>query len=632
MMNGQDDTGGGEPWIRLDVEGTGAGECSKVRDVRRLTSSFVLVWVLGCNDAPSGDGTTTDGGTAAETGTSETGMSTSSTGSSSSESTTEQATSSTSEEPVVLEALEVTPIESVARVDLNTPTTWDFVVTGSYSDGSSADLTAQAAWSHSNPMLGAMDGATLEVPGFAVRFAGSTVVSAEVDGLVGEAQLTVAAHALYGEDAELLVVLPYGAPEVQAPLTFTPEVRSLDVFFNVDTTGSMGGPIGDLQSTLVGTVIPGIEAAVPDTHFGVGAFEDFPISPFGANPCATTDDPDQPFELLMPITGNVADVQLGVSGLTLGESPIGCGDDHPESTIEALYQIATGEGLGFPAPTFVASNTNGVGGVEFRAESLPLVVTVTDAWSHDPGNPLCTIETGYDDDRSVFAVAHTRQEAELALVEICARAMTVAVGDFDPVCSGYADGVSFAEATGTVVLPAAWDLAPGGRPPGCAAGECCTGIDGAGVPPDPSGSCPLVYRAPFGGVGLGASAADGVFLSARYGAIDVTSVIDGVTEDIDGVPLPMPITTADFISTVTPLDHGPSPLSGATPPVLTPTAFQSVIPGTSLTFAVSAENDLVPQTDAPRLFTAEIRIRGDGCYDVGAKTVLLLVPPAPLER
>ena len=48
-------------------------------------------------------------------------------------------------------------------------------------------------------------------------------------------------------------------------------VPSLDVFFLMDTTGSMGGEISTLQSSLTGTVIPGIEVAVVGTHVGARA-------------------------------------------------------------------------------------------------------------------------------------------------------------------------------------------------------------------------------------------------------------------------------------------------------------------------------------------------------------------------
>ena len=369
-----------------------------------------------------------------------------------------------------LQYLEVTPPDTIIELDIDTPGSQDFIVTGWYSDGTSAELTDQATFSHSNPMLGTMNMATLEIPAFPDTFIGSTVVTAEVDGFMGNAQVTVAAYRQSGDQTDFFFVLPYNDPggSQEKPLTFSTDIKSMDVFISMDTTGSMGGPIGNLQSTIGGTVIPGIQAGVPNTQFGVGAFEDFPISPFGSNPCFTTGQPDQPFELLQAITDVPADIQAGVQALTQGASPIGCGADYPESAIESLYQIATGDGLAGPAPTFVAPNNAGVGGVEFRDGSMPVVVNITDAPSHDPGNVLCSGGTDYDNNPSVLAEAHTRMETEVALNDICARVVTVAVSDFDT-CGPYADGLYYANSTGALIPPDAWDLAPGGRPPSCAA-------------------------------------------------------------------------------------------------------------------------------------------------------------------
>ncbi|MEX1361505.1 MAG: hypothetical protein AB1Z98_00140 [Nannocystaceae bacterium] len=568
-------------------------------------------------------GTTTVGGTG---GSGETGNET---GADSGD--TESPVDDTTAGDAQLQFLEVTPPDSIIELDLDTPASRDFVVTGWFSDGTSAELTEQAVFTTSNPMLGAMNAATLEIPAFPDTFIGSTLVMAEVDGFFGDAQVTVAAYRQSGDQVDFFFVLPFNDPAgpQEKPLTFSTDVKSMDVFISMDTTGSMGGPIGNLQSTIGGTVIPAIQATVPDTQFGVGAFEDFPISPFGSNPCFTTGQPDQPFELLQAITDVPAAIQAGVQALTQGASPIGCGADYPESAIEALYQIATGDGLAGPAPTNVAPNNAGVGGVEFRDGSMPVIVNITDAPSHDPGFPLCSGGTDYDNNAAVLAVAHTRTETETALADICARVVTVAVNDFDT-CGPYADGLYYANSTGALIPPDAWDLAPGGRPPGCAAGQCCTGLSGAGVAPDGNGVCPLVYRSNFSGTGVGTSMADGVGLLAAYSPFDVTTELEGQPTDIDGVPIPPPNTTADFITAITPLNHGPVPLPGVSPPVITPTGFENVIPNTDVTFTIQAYNDFIPQTPAPQIFEATIRVLADGCSDLDERTVLILVPPEPL--
>jgi hypothetical protein len=531
-----------------------------------------------------------------------------------------------------LRYLAITPGDVVLELDLDTPASLALTVIGVHADGSSVDLTAEATWSCSNPALGAMNGPALELPAFSDTTIGSTVITAEARGFHGDAQVTVAAYRQTGEHADFFFVLPYSDPAgpQHEPLTFGTDVKTMDVFVSMDTTGSMGAPIVNLQTTLAGTVIPGIQASVPNTQFGVGAIEDFPIPPFGGDPCFVSGAPDQPFELLQSITPVLGAAQAAVDELTTADGePIGCGADWPEAHIEALYQIATGEGLMGPGQTSVAAHSAGIGGVGFREGSMPVIVLISDAPSHDPSNALCYGGPDYGDHPGVAAVAHTRQEAEDALAEICARVVTVAVNDFDD-CSPYSDGLALAESTHALIPPAAWDLAPAGRPPTCGVGECCTGLGGAGVTADADDMCPLVYRSNMDGAGVGAGMVDGVGLLAGYAPFAVTTQVDGVDTDVDGNPVPMGRTTADFILDVVPLGHGAVPLPGVPTPVLTPTGFEGVIPNTDVTFTITAYNHVVPQLAVPQIFEATIRVLADGCSDLDERTVYILVPPEPL--
>ena len=262
---------------------------------------------------------------------------------------------------VELDFLEVTPGETILEVDLNATATQDFIVTANYTDGTTADVTAEASWSVDNPMIGAMAGNTLNVPAYAMTFFDSGIVTATVDGEEGQAQITIAAYQISGAEPDFFFVLPFNDPagNQDKPLTFDTDVKAMDVFINMDTSGSMGEEIANLQNALTTTIIPDIQAAVPNTRFGAGAFEDFPISPVGRS-----DLGDQPFVLLSPISNNVANVQSAVAGMSVVS--VQAGGDFPESNLEALYQVATGEGLTGPAPTSVAPHAGGVGGVEFR--------------------------------------------------------------------------------------------------------------------------------------------------------------------------------------------------------------------------------------------------------------------------
>jgi len=515
-----------------------------------------------------------------------------------------------------IDFLEVIPVESLIELDLGAPTTIEFVVEANYNDGSTADVTAQAEWVVTNETVGAMNGSTFEVPGFADPFFESTIITAAVDGTVGKAQVTVAAYDLAND---FFFVLPFGDEDgpQDKPLTFSTEVKSLDVFINMDVTGSMSEEINNLRAALSGDIIPAITAQVPDTQFGAGSFADFPLAPYG------TVGSDQPFTLLQPITADVTDVQIAV-----GTYVAAGGNDGPESNIEALYQIATGEGLVAPAPTNVAPNMVGIGGVGFREGSFPLVVSITDALSHDPmGNAACDFGGPEVYTGAVATNAHNQTQAMDALNSICGRVIQIAVGGTGA-CSAYDDGVQFAEATGAMVPPEAWDVA--GRPAGCVAGQCCTGLFGAGVAPGPTGLCPMTYQADANGTGVDSSFSSAVSLLAAYGQFDVTSMVTGVEADVDGEALPAGTTTADFIQSVTPFEHGPVPLPGVADPVITPTTFEGVVPDTDVIFTVTAFNDFVEQGTSPRLFTANIQVLADSCGELDDRDVFILVPPEEL--
>jgi hypothetical protein len=168
-----------------------------------------------------------------------------------------------------------------------------------------------------------------------------------------------------------------------------------DVFFLIDTTGSMGGSIDNVRSTLSSVIVPAIDASIADAHMGVAEFQDFPTSPYG-------NGGNYPFQLRQAVTDSVASVQSALAPLRAYG-----GADAPESMTEALYQTASG-GCGGA----------GRGAACFRADATPIVVVVTDAPTHNgPGgaNPY-----GFS--------ARSYAESTAALNAIGAKVLGVAVG------------------------------------------------------------------------------------------------------------------------------------------------------------------------------------------------------------
>jgi hypothetical protein len=150
------------------------------------------------------------------------------------------------------------------------------------------------------------------------------------DGLDNDCDGEVPAEEAEADCSTLILVGHRARIEVQT------EVRDVDVQINLDTTGSMGGELETLRSTLRTTVVPTIRSVLPTSQFGVSTFDDFPVNGFGGGE-------DTPFTLHQRVTSNVGLVQAALDAI-----PQHGGNDGPESGIESLYQIASGEGTTWP--------------------------------------------------------------------------------------------------------------------------------------------------------------------------------------------------------------------------------------------------------------------------------------------
>lgn len=162
---------------------------------------------------------------------------------------------------------------------------------------------------------------------------------------------------------DFYVVLPYMDPAVVRELDFTARLGRGDIFFLVDTTGSMGLAISNVRSSLSTMIVPAISSAIADVVMGVGDYRDFPVDPYG-------DAGDWPFRVRQTMTADVSAVQTALNMLAAGG-----GNDGPESTVEGLYRAVAG-----------ASCPDGFGEACFRNSSHPIIVVVTDAEMHNgPG-------------------------------------------------------------------------------------------------------------------------------------------------------------------------------------------------------------------------------------------------------
>ncbi len=402
--------------------------------------------------------------------------------------------------------------------------------------------------------------------------------------------------------------LPFGDPPQSDLLDFGTDVRDGDIAFNVDTTGSMGGEIDELRATLSTRIIPAAAARLESVGFAVSHFDDFPCGEFGGGN-------DVPFALLQRVTLDADVAQTAVEAL-----PLHNGGDGPESGLEALYQLATGEGTNDCSPglvppfdpldDYVADAAFGaLGGAGFRRGAVPIAVHVTDASSHANG------EGGYP-------YGATRAEAYAALDAAGVRVIGVASGT-----DARSDLEGIARETGAVVPVCAWD---GARGAGCADGQCCTGRDGGGRAPDGAGDCPLVFDIDAGGAGLDDSIVAGIEALVRFSPLEITTQVRPDPEALRD----QGIDTACFISRVTPDVALPPAVACATDPVVADTdgdgeddGFVDVTPGSLLYFRVEAQNDCVEATQVAQTFVAWIDVVAGGAAVLDSRLVTIVIPP-----
>jgi hypothetical protein len=385
---------------------------------------------------------------------------------------------------------------------------------------------------------------------------------------------------------DFFVVLPYEGERVMRTLRFGTNIRQADVYFLIDTTGSMEGPIANVRSSL--TRIAGeLRRRIRDVQMGVGSHDDFPngTSPFDFG--AYGHPPDQVYENHQDITDDLSAVQNALNRLTAEG-----GGDLPESQVEALYQTATGEGgewtFASGAPRYAIPRRRcpavpdeiGMrrGYPCFRPGSLPIIVLVTDAAMHNGTDPMRNYV-------GITPPPHTLPQAVSALNRIGARVIGVAVDG-----GGRADMEAVSRMTGT--------------------------IDGSGRP--------LVYDA------AGGTVSDAIIeaMATLVGGTpqDVTTARENVPGNPDGID------ATGFIKSIVTVegyasDGRPGPRPGVSYERRDDTTFYAVVPGTTVEFAVEFHNDFVPPPVTAQIYRAVIVVIGNGVARLDERQVYIVVPP-----
>lgn len=350
-------------------------------------------------------------------------------------------------------------------------------------------------------------------------------------------------------------------------LDFATDLRVADVYFLIDSTGSMGGSIDNVRNSLSssGGIIEQVRATIADAWFGVGDFKDYPYS-----------GPDWPLSPDPYVYMNRADVgpdpsvaQGGVNAL----SAIG-GYDNPEGDVPALWTVATGNGRsGCPSGTF--------GYPCFRSSAVPIVVLITDVAFHNgPGgsNPY----GGYTDYATMSAAV---QAARIRVIGV-----------------------------GVMPSPAGYSPVPD---------LTAIALDSGAV--DAAGNA-LVTTATGGNVSSTVvsqiqtlASATSLAISVQY-RDDSSDAVDTRTAFVDYIEANQTGDAARGCAAASAHDTNSDGHADT---------FDNVRVGTRVCFdIVVKQNDTVMPTSQPQLFRATLQVVGDGFTPLGTpRDVFFLVPP-----
>jgi hypothetical protein len=416
---------------------------------------------------------------------------------------------------------------------------------------------------------------------------------------------------------DFVFVMPFEdtpSPE-RDTLKFGTDIRVADVYFLMDTTGSMGGAIDSLKASLSQPetgLIDRIRETIPDVWFGVGDHKDYSASPYGGGS-------DYAFQHRLDMSESAADAQAAVNTLSASG-----GFDGPESQGPSLFAIATGEGLpgrslagGGTLPPRTDCPRGRVGYPCFRENAVPIAVLMTDApWHNGPGNA-----NPYDNG-TVGGPAPTYDGVINALVGANVRFIGITVGRRQqrPFDEGDPASCSITE---TFWEEADQHLRNFGTAVGSVDAEDNPFVTRWFAPPFPRPDCPTPPESPISDVVV-----DQIELLARGSRFDISiEFTDGPEDSVD--------TEDVFLDRVEAVEGGdvvdcPFRVPIDTDADRVPDTFFNVAGGTPVCFDVFVkENRTIDETPEPQLFRATLTVRGDGFTTLDVRDIYFLVPPDP---
>ncbi len=372
-----------------------------------------------------------------------------------------------------------------------------------------------------------------------------------------------------------------------------PSLKDVDVTLVIDTTGSMGGALENLRTAFDGTIIDSVRARIPNVAFSVVGQGDYPVGGFGS-------PGDLPVNVRQITTNDRALVKTALLSLVAAG-----GGDGPEAQIVAMQHALTGEAItwtggSIPAHTPAVDTT---GAVELRKGALPVVVLVTDAlWHSETESPY-----GFPAPTMVSLTA-AFQATHAKFISLTPESSEVAQAD------------ALSDATASALSPAA--LADTTLTT-CAPGQCCTGVNGAGIAPAAAGgNCRLNFRYAGSGTGLSTS------LVRAIDALSRGTTFSAVRAEI---ATPTPRGASSFVKAIRAVEEGNASQGCVAASAIDTNgdgireAFVGLGVRSRVCFAIVAQPD--PAASVARVETAVVRVLGTpGDVELDRRTVTYVVP------
>ncbi len=382
---------------------------------------------------------------------------------------------------------------------------------------------------------------------------------------------------------DFVFVVDYGQPPVPAQdtLVFGTDIEMADVYFVIDTSGSMFGEITNLAAGLVDVVVPGIVAEIPDVQLGVMRFEDCPGS---TCPNAIAN--------IQSITGDVPLVQAGLDSIT--EDSL-CGGEEPYAL--AAWVAATGNVTGITGLAPPSCPAGHIGLPCFRPGAIPILIQIGD-------ETFCVTMGGIPLGGGCTCVPR-KLDADV-------------ISALNAIHAKYI-GINSSGMPGALNGPR-WNM------------EQIALATGSSY-----GSEPFVFDVAETGAGLDTSIVDAVALLAGRVPLDISGraldVDEGPTDTVDAALFVDEILANEAGGVADPLDPGRICVGGLTTGDFDsdtrPDFFDDVEPGTIVCFdIVPAVNIWVPRIpDEPQLYKAQIQVLGDMVTVLDTREVFFLIPP-----